>query len=65
MQKQVEKLENFISEIAQAINPCNLCENKTDIYAEACSICCYFYASHFEAKKEIKRQKKGGINDTV
>lgn len=58
MKKEETKLniENYLNKFPQVIEPCEMCVNKTDVYAEMCSVCCYFYASHFEIdfSKEIK-----------
>lgn len=48
--KILSGMDESINQYANAFDPCPLCRNKKDVYSEVCSICAYFYASHFEAK---------------
>ena len=53
--KILEDMEDNVNRYVNAFDPCPACANKTEKgYGEPCSICAYFYAGQFKARREEK-----------
>lgn len=50
--KVLQSIKEAVDAFANAFNPCDMCDNKKDVYAEDCALCCYYYPSKFEPKKK-------------
>ena len=48
----LETLETSVNRYVNDYDPCPMCANKTEKgYGEPCSICAYFYAGQFKARR--------------
>lgn len=51
--KVVKQIELAYQDFQNTINPCPICNHKTESYDEICLSCCWYYGSNFELQSKV------------